>query len=471
MAADIQIEGVSVVGGQDAYGNKYWVDFHSVRVDQDIAVQQTTADFDLWIEGSWDAAAGIWRWPIAAPYAEQEVVFTDVDGTRQFGGILQNPEETEEQSPATMRYHCQCADFTQWFDRHLVNQTFAANTTVQQLVDNMVAQYVNTTGNSRIFTTHNVQRNPALPLPILQFVYQPPSQVMAQITQMLGWGWWIDYYRDIHLYSTVYQPSPLPNNVLDADLAWLDRQAAASTYPEWMAGTFSIDASQLKNQVFITGIYVAQSSLYTQSVVADGQQTVFNLSYQPPNDVTNITVDVGGTYYQIALDLVAATPGGSCAPQTAYVNFTNQTVRLCTAPASGTVLTFTYYPMTQTVVGERNAASQATLAAETGTDGVFQYNTLDPSLSAELPVLAQERAQITLQKYAYPIVTFSFTSFLRGWQVGQYFTFHSQRRWQGRYDGLSLFVIRVSKRLVQAAPPNPWIWQYQITASNIPYQI
>lgn len=471
MGVDIQIEGVSVIGGQNASG-RWWTDISSVSVDQDIAVQQTTANFDLWIQGTYDAAANQYAWPIPAPRGEQEVIFLDQDGLRAFGGILQNPTETEESGPTMFRYQLQCTTFQQWFNRHLVNQTYAANTTVQDLVNSVVAQYVNTPGNGRLFTTHHVQANPPLPMPILQFVYQTPAEVMSQITQMLGWGWYIDYYRDVHLYSTTYAPSPLPAGVLDADQFVTNPGGiAADQYGNWMALSISEDASQLKNRVYITGIYVAQTQLYTESLVADGQQTVFNLSYQPPNDVANITVNVGGTQYQIALDLVAGTPGGPCQNQTAYVNFSNQTVRVCTAPASGTVVTVTYFPMTQTVVGEQDAASQAVLAARTGTDGIFEFNNMDPSLSAELPTLAQERAQITLAKYAFPIVTLTFTSFLAGWQVGQYFVFRSQRRYQGVYDGKNFFVIRVSKKLVRAAPGAPWLWRYQVVACDIPFEI
>lgn len=468
MGVDILIEGVSVIAGENANG-RYWVDLSSVDVQQDIAVQQTTAAFRLYIRGTYQGN-GQWAWPIAAPQTEQEVIFLNSDGTREFGGILQEPQETEVE-PDTMVYSCQCSDFTQWFDRRLVNQTYAANTTVQALVENVVSQYVNTAGNSRTFTTSGVQTNPSMPLPILQFVYQPPSQVMGQITQMLGWGWYIDFYRDVHLYSTTYLPSPLPGNVLNADDLWNDPALASRNLANWVDLSIGVDGSQLKNVVYITGIYVAQDQLYTQPFTGDGTTTVFTLGYQPPNDVSNITVSVDGTQYQIALDQVDSVPGGPCLAQTAYVNFSAQTVRFCTAPANGATIQVTFYPMTQTVVGEQDAASQQYLAGISGTDGIFEYNDMDPSLSAELPTLAQERAAISLNKYAYPIVTLTFTSYLSGWFVGQYFTFQSQRRYQGQYNGQNFFVISVQKSIVQVAADGPWLFKYTINAANIPYEL
>lgn len=95
MPNQILIEGADVIAGKTATG-PYWVDFNSVTVDQDIAVQQTTASFDLYIRGTYQGN-GQCAWPIAAPRGKQEVVFLDANGVRQFGGILFNP--TRKRSP------------------------------------------------------------------------------------------------------------------------------------------------------------------------------------------------------------------------------------------------------------------------------------------------------------------------------------------------------------------------------------
>lgn len=463
MGVDIQLEGVSYIGGSNSNGS-WWVDLESVDVSQDIAVQQTTADFDVWIRGTYQN--GVWYWPIGRPKAGQEVVFLNAEGIREFGGILQQPEE-EEQNADTMIYHCKCSDYTQWFNRHLVNSTYDQGITVQQLIADIVSVYVNTTGNSRTFTTKGVQQFPSLPLPIMQFVYLPPSQVLSQLAQMTGWGWFIDFYRSINFYQTESFISPLTNNTLDADD--LIENPNTLTLAEWIDFKIGEDSSQLKNVVYITGIYVAQDALYSQSFTADGQTTVFTLGYQPPNDVSNITVSVNGTYQQIALDLIDGSPGGPSEANTVYVNFSQQTVRFGTAPASGAVVKVTYYPMTQTVVGQSNPQSQAYMAGIDGTDGIYQYNRMDPSLSAELPALAQERAQMTLNKYAFPVVTGSFRSYKSGWRVGQWFTFKSKRRMQGDYDGMNFFVIRIQKKIIQAE--SDWVFETTASFSSIPFEI
>lgn len=465
MSVDIQIEGVSYIGGGNAYG-QYWVELDSVEVSQDIGAQQTEAHFDVWIRGTY--SNGTWYWPIARPKAGQQVVFFNASGTREFGGILQQPEEDEEE-PDTMVYRCKCSDFTQWFDRHLVNQNFPENTTMQTLINDIVATYVNTAGNSRTFTTNNVQQFPELPLPIMQFVYLPPSQVLAQLAQMTGWGWYIDFYRDVNVYQTQYFESPLTNNTLNADDIIEDPSIAPDQIADWIDLKIGEDSSQVKNVVYITGIYVAQNQLYSQPFVGDGTTEIFTLGYMPPNDVTNITVSVNGTYYQIALDLIDGYPGGTSQAQTAYVNFSNQTVRFGTPPPSGANIVVTYYPMTQTVVGQGDPQSQAYMASIDGTDGVYMFNRMDPSLSAELPSLAEERAQITLNKYAMPIIQGQFTSFKSGWRVGQYFNFRSQRRMQGDYDGKQFFVIRIQKHIIQAT--TDWVFQTTVSFSSIPFEV
>ena len=465
MSVDIQIEGVSFIGGSNSDGS-WWIDLESVDVSQDIAVQQTTADFDVWIRGTY--RNGIWSWPISRPKAGQEVIFLNSNGDREFGGILQQPEE-EEQTMDTMIYHCKCSDFTQWFNRHLVNSTYSDGITVQQLIADLVSSYVNTAGNTRTFTTNGVQQFPALPLPMMQFVYLPPSQVVSQLSQMTGWGWYIDFFRDVKFYQTESFTSPLTNNTLDADD--LIENPEASTLAEWIDFKIGEDSSQVKNVVYITGIYVAQDALYSQSFTGDGQTTVFTLGYQPPNDVTKLTVSVNGTYQQIALDLIDGAPGGPSEAQTVYVNFSQQTIRFGTAPANGAVIVVTYYPMTETVVGQSNTQSQAYMASIDGTDGIYQFNRMDPSLSAELPSLALERAQMTLNKYAFPIVSGSFTSYVSGWRVGQWFNFKSKRRMQGDYDNNGFFVIRIQKRIVKIETSGEWLFETTVNFSSIPFEI
>lgn len=462
MGVDIQLEGASYLGQPGTYN----VILDTVNVDQDISVQQSSATFDIWITGTYEN--GTWSWPIGRPRGGQEVVFLNAEGNREFGGVLMQPSE-EEKQPGIMVYHCTCSDYSKWFDRHLVNANYEENITVQELISEVVSTYVNTPGNSRTFTTNNVQSFPAIPLPIQQFVYIPPSQVMGQLQQMLGWGFYIDSYRDINFFSTETFTSPLPNNTLNADDLFNNVNAAG--IQNWVDLKFTEDVSQLKNRVYITGIYVAQSQLYTETMTGDGQTTMFTMGYEPPDDVTRITVSVAGVQQQIALDLVDGTPGGPTEPDTVYVNFTNQTLRFSSPPTDGAAIDVDYYPMGPTVVVQNDAQSQAYMASIDGTDGIYEYNRMDPSLSAELPALAQQRAAMTLTKYAMPYISGSFTSFLSGWTVGMWFTFQSQRRFQGDLNGQQFFVIRVQKKIIQVDEGGDWVWQYNIQFANIPFSI
>lgn len=464
MAVDIQIEGVSYLSG-----TSYNVPLDTISVDQDIAIQQTSARFDVHIQGSY--SGGVISWPIGRPRAGQEVVFYNASGGREFGGILLQVEE-DEIAPLRMVYHCTCGDYTKWFDRHLVNDTYASNITVQSLISDIVTKYVNTVGNTRTFTMNNVQQFPSIPLPIQQFIYVPPSQVMGQLVQALGWGFFIDFDRDVNFFSKENFISPLPNNTLDADDLF---NGGTSGVGNWVDLKLTEDASQIKNRVFITGIYVAQDALYTEQFTGDGQTLMFTMGYQPPNDVTRITVSVGGTQYQIAQDLIDGTPGGPSEPDTVYVNFSNQTLRFGTAPVNGTTIVVDYYPMGPTVVAQDNAQSQTYMHNIDGTDGIYEFNRMDPSLSAETPDLANQRASMTLTKYAWPYLSGSFRSFLSGWRVGQYFNFTSQRRFQGGFAsysyGSQFFVIRVQKSIVQIDEGGDWLWQYTVQFANVPFSL
>lgn len=457
MAVDVLLEGVSYAASSQP--GQWMVDLKTVSVDLDIAVQQPRATFDVWV----------WNQAIGRPLAGNEVVMLNTGAQREFGGILLQVEE-EERAPTLMVYHCTCGDWTKWFDSHLVIATFNTQT-VSSMVDSIVAQYVNVPGTTRTFSTAGVQSGAPDPvIPLLQFAYIPPSQALGQLTQMLGWGFFVDEYRVVQFYHSQNFQSPLPGNTLNADDLYAD-PADAADVPNWIDLAITEDISQVKNRVYITGIYIAQSKLYTETHVGDGATTTFVLGYQAPQNLDNITVTVNGSPVQVGLDLIDAVPGGPCDANTVYVNFTAQTLRFCTAPASGATIEVNYYPMTQQAVMEEDSSAIAFMAARDGTDGVREFNRLDPSLSAETPALAQQRAAMTLLKYAYPYKTLHFTSWIGGWRPGQAFTFLSKRRFGGDLDGLTFYVIRVQKRIVQAESASGWLWRYEIDAASTPFEI
>lgn len=470
MAVDIQIEGVSYIKG--ANPGEYMTAFEdgqsglpvsALDVDLDIAVQQPKATFDV----------VIWNKAIGRPKAGNEVIMYNGDGTREFGGILLQVDE-EEILPTIMVYHCTCGDWTKWFDAHLVIEIF--NTApVTTIVDDIVSKYVNVSGTTRTFTTNNVNNfAPALEatpvIPEIQFAYLPPSQCVSQLSQMTGWGFFVDEYRDVNFYDLLNTASPLPNNILNADDLYNTPSDTADS-PNWVNLTIGEDVSQIKNRVYITGILIASSQLYSEPHLGDGTTTTFSLNYQAPNSLESITVTVAGTAYIVALDQIDNVPGAACQDNEVFVNFSAQTLRFCKAPASGAEIIVDYYPMTQQAVMEQDQAAITYLKGVDGTDGIREYNRLDPSLSAETPALAQGRAQMTLFKYSMPYYTLQFTSFLGGWRPGQSFTFQSTRRFDGDLNNRVFYVIRTSKKIVQVQTDGDWLWQYTISAASRPFEL
>ena len=431
-----------------------FVDIETIDIQSNLAIMLDTCEFTVAIPDQ----------EIYRPKAGDEVIVDTLLG-REFGGIIVNAKEVQGGVPTQLDYKITTRDYSFLLDRHCAFKEYAANTWTY---DGIVKDLVKTYGASDSFTANNVQSSFAAEY--ARFDYQPVAQSINLIAQQIAFGFYVDYFRDVHFFDRESLQSPLPSNTLDVD--------KATTVPDAVYGTLGVygdlevveDVTQLRNRVFLRGHKVTANYFYTEKFTADGQTTSFGLAYEPSHTlVANVSLTVGGVVWPTQPDLTAGTPASTTQNNIGYINFQSQILRFNAAPPNGTLIVISYKPMLPLVVMVEDPADQRTMAARIGNDGVFEYAISDPTLSADDIGPSQARGNEQIAKYGLPHISGQFTSFLHGWKAGQSFTFESARRMNGELAGKTFYVTKVQKKPVSHPVSEQPLFQSTVSFSDSVY--
>lgn len=420
-----------------------YVSAPDIDVTDTVVMTQDTATFYVELAGE-----------LPPPAESQELIWT-VDGKREFAGPIQQILEVD--LGTALQYQITAVSYEQWFDRHLVinyyDQMYA-----DQMVKNIVGQFTHG------FTTNNVQQS--YMVAPKYFNYVSPSEAMKQICNEIQWGWYIDYYKDVHFFPLESFVSPLPNNSLYAD--------GKTDTKYWSNLQLTEDGSQKKNRIYLKGFKARVSTPVTLTFTGDGNTMQWQLGYKPSYRSGDIQVWVGGQKMNVKRDMVDGSPGQNTTDHTsAFINYSQSLIRLNFAPASGTQIVVTFYYLADTILMREDPQAQkiAQQRDADGSDGRYEYAYTQQSMTNSTIDAANARGDMLLYQYAYPQLQAEFTSFQRGWRSGQYFYLRSKRRMGGRYDGQKMFIQSVEKKLVQTSPNGPTVLQYDIKAASTPYLI
>lgn len=425
------------IGGTDY---TQYVDMSSFKINANIAVNTDTAEMTINIPNQ----------ILPRPKGGQEIIVYN-GSHREFGGVIVQPTETAL-TPRTMSYDVKARDYTYYLDKHLVTNSYTS-TTAGNIVKNIIQNY--TTG----FTTNNVLgTDNSFLIPFMKFDHLAPSACLQKLADAVGLNWWIDYNKDVHFASSTTIPSPLPNNTLLVDT---DTQNYGDL-------TLEEDVSQVRNQIYIMGHKVAAAYTITEKQPTDGNQTSFNLNYEPLNGVSSMVISVGATNYTPMLDLTNGTASNHSSDGKAYVHIKNQTVRFNVAPAAG-VLSVTYRPKYEMVNLYNDPNAMTVMQQRDNLDGVYEFVIKDATLSGDDTSLADARGRIELTKYAYPHYSGEFFSYLQGWGTGQYFYLTSNYRMDGYFQKFLFYVVKLVKTIVNHPLNGTPTLYYDITISDSPY--
>ncbi len=175
------------IGGVDRTSK---VRIKSLHIDNVLNQQRDTVNLTV---GSADASF--------RPQTGQEIIITDETPARIFAGTI----DTVRQRPwgaAGLLYELQCVDYTQLLDRHLVARVYT-NQTAGAMIRDIIAQDCAGEG----LTTVGVQDGPLVDK--ATFNYVPASQAIQEIVSLVGYAWYVDYGKDVHVFARDANLAPI----------------------------------------------------------------------------------------------------------------------------------------------------------------------------------------------------------------------------------------------------------------------
>lgn len=424
-----------------------YVDINSVSASNAVEANQDGMSFTVELSGE-----------LPIPRAGMEVVWGRFDSatgqeiTREFAGVLTGVREKVNGS--SLSYECSAQSYIRWFDRRLVNGFFQqqrAETTIQQIVNQYCVG----------FTTNNVS---APPMIIAQYAeYRRPSQMIKQIVDQIGYGWYIDYHKDVHTYKLESFLSPLPNNILD-----VDRDTTNYGDLELIE-----DCEKVYNHFTIRGYKKRDKRPFTLRFRGDGVTTQWQLGYRFSSAKGDSLVDVNGVNYEIKRDYIDGMPSQGSEPGVCYVHWTQHTIRFTDPPASGAIIRFTGYPLvSRTMIDQNDDSIRAMREIEqtSASDGVYEWAEIDKSLTQSTEDAVRGKLELLALKYGFPELSGSFTSYLPGWRAGQFFRM-TTKRFGGIDADRRFYVRRVSKKWIQPHHGGQKPIEYKIEFADRPYLV
>lgn len=363
----------------------------SLRINNVITSEIDTANFvlqDMTIDGRYKPLEG----------CNMSIFKGDIDDgvpEKIFGGVLISAPQ-RQLAIGKYKYDVNCLDYSKRLNNRLVLENFT-NQTAKYIIEFLVNKYMPE------FTTANVQTGDTIPA--ISFNYKLLGACIKQIADETDYEWYVDYNKDIHFFSRNTNIAPYELNETATSGRFKDLE-------------IDIDISQIRNYIIVRGGYYL-SNLYTQTIVADGEQLEFNLGYSP---YAPISVKVNTVSKTLAVDNFV-TSGYDF-----VVNFTEKIIKNLDYAklSSGDKLTVSYKYKVPILVLVSNQESINQMKAIEGGDGNHEYIINDTSIVTLES--ARNRGQAELSKFAFPHISGSFETDQSGYKAGQLLTINIPTR-------------------------------------------
>ncbi|MGM2624257.1 hypothetical protein HB667_26795 [Bacillus cereus] len=468
------------------------IDYESVKVDNNIVMTADVMNFTMKLNGNETVYDTVAKKNINAtrPKAGQEIVWqnpanivTAPNGSkvpyREFGGVVVEVRETVEGT--SLQYEVSCKSYVHWLDRHLVTAWYQ-----EQEPSAVVSQIVKQSAPG--FTTYNVRKSNTTVIP-QYFDYRKVSDSIKSVADQIEWGWYVDYYKDVHFYSFETFTSPLPNNTLDVDKDLVN-------YGDL---TLTENIQQQMNKIFIKGFKTRSAEKYSLKFQGDGTTEQWSLGYRVSSVSGDVDVVVYDSEYQYNLDtsfqnggqnnygekmalkkdIIDGAPNRGNTSNTCFIHYTQHLIRIPNyrnngpvPPGKLIVVRFNYL-RDMVWLAQDQRSQRDTKAIEGVGDGVYEAVFSDKSLTNSTLNAVKAKGELLLSKYRAAQITGSFNAYkttttTSGWVAGQYFRLLSTKRLGGIDE--YMFVQRVSKQIIKN-DQQALVVYYTVEFADSPYLV
>lgn len=324
------------------------------------------------------------------PLQGSEVIIEDSDlaKPRLFAGIIDRVELVMSKAPLVWKVDCQ--DYTLQMDKKLVVETYLG-WNADAIARDILNKYCPG------FSAQGVGIGaPAIESTGTEFNYKMPSECMKWLCDYIGWQWYVDYYKVVHFF----------------DPAQMGTVAPMTLQPGGRFANFkvSIDHQGLRNRIYVLGGSML-SDPQTIEWKADGTARIWVLPWLPNES----SLQVGSAVQSVGIEGVDEEDSKDY-----LVNLSDGYLR-CSAdtdtPDSGLTMALTARQSIDVITVVDDLASQSSIAALEGGDGVYEHYIKDDTL---ITIEAAEAAgNADLREWANPKTSGSFITAVPGWEPGQ----------------------------------------------------
>jgi len=126
------------------------------------------------------------------------------NGEKVFGGTIDRIVKQKPSGGTIERaYKVECVDYHQIADRRIVAEAYD-NKTAEYIVNDIITKYLSSEG----ITAVNVQEDPTIVRAV--FNYIKASRALDELSELVGYSWWIDADKGLHFTERATYAAPWP---------------------------------------------------------------------------------------------------------------------------------------------------------------------------------------------------------------------------------------------------------------------
>lgn len=317
------------------------------------------------------------------PDIGDEVILTK-DGTRVFGGTIDDYDAYIVPGTSMLRINVSCVDYNQLSDRHIVARTYE-----NMLAGDIIRDIVSNDLSGEGITSINVEDGPMVTKAV--FNYVTAAQAFDEICELTGYAWNIDYNKDLHFFARESKLAPFSISETSGNFRKIRVRKTRNEY---------------RNTQYVRAGYDVTDER-TEQFLGDGVTASFPLGF-PAAEMLSAKID--GVEVPVGIR-------GLNTSATIFWGHKESIITKAGPLANGSVLEITYRGYVPVIVAAQNEEQIEERKTKEGGTGIYEAVMEDQNINTR--DLAFEKANAILRKYGKIQRIVSFETDVDGLQAGQ----------------------------------------------------